>query len=96
MNNNSFDSVTRPLCLVESHTLDAAARQERSPFISHTFCPNNSSCILRLNDNIHLYPFCCVSLLRVICYDQLALTVLVLGAERIDYNREFNSTAIEL
>ena len=37
--------VTRPLCLVESLTLDAAARRERSLFTSHTFCPNNSSCI---------------------------------------------------
>ena len=36
--------VTRPLCLVESHMLDAAARRERSLFNSHTFCPNNSSC----------------------------------------------------
>ena len=55
--------VTRPLCLVESHTLDVATRQERSLFTSHTFCPNNSSCIFRLNENIHLYPYSCVSLI---------------------------------
>ena len=46
----------RPLCLVKSHTLDVAARRERSLFTSHTFCSNNSSCILRLNENKHLYP----------------------------------------
>ena len=37
-NNNAIRFVTRPLCLVESHTLDAAARQERSLFTSLTFC----------------------------------------------------------
>ena len=31
-------SVTRPLCLVESHTLDAAARRECSLFTSLIFC----------------------------------------------------------
>ena len=51
--------VTRPLCLVKSHTLDVAARREHSLFTSHTFCVNNDSCILRLN--------------KIICYDQLAL-----------------------
>ena len=30
--------VTRPLCLVESHRLDAAASRERSLFTSLTFC----------------------------------------------------------
>ena len=30
--------VTKPLCLVESHMLDAAARRERSLFTSLTFC----------------------------------------------------------
>ena len=56
-------SVTRPLCLVVSHTLDAAEKQERYLFTSHTFCPNNGSCKLRLNENIHLYPSSCVSLI---------------------------------
>ena len=31
------------------------------------------SCSLRSNERIHLYPFFCVSFIRVICYDQLAL-----------------------
>ena len=31
-------SVMRPLCLVESHTLDAAAMRVRSLFTSFTFC----------------------------------------------------------
>ena len=52
--------VTRPLSLVELHTLDAAERRECSLFTSHSFCPNDSSCILRLNENIHLYPSSCV------------------------------------
>ena len=52
----SFKSatVTRPLCLVESHTLDAAEKRERSLFTSH---------IMRLNENIHLYPSSRVSLI---------------------------------
>ena len=53
------DLVTRPLCLVESPTLDVAARLEGSLFTSHTFCPNNSSCILRLNENIYKPMKCC-------------------------------------
>ena len=46
--------VTRPLFGRVTH---AAARRERSLFTSHTFCPNNSNCILRLNENIHA-PVC--------------------------------------
>ena len=56
-------NVTIPLCLVELHTLDAAARRERSLFTSLTFCKVIISCSLRLNKRIHLYPFFCVSYL---------------------------------
>ena len=66
-------TVTRPLCLVESHMLDAAARRERSLFTLLTFCKVIGSCYLRLNENTHLYPLFRVSFTRVICYYQLAL-----------------------
>ena len=48
--------VTRPLCLVELHMLDSAARRECSLFTSLTFCKSIGRCALRSNEIIHLYP----------------------------------------
>ena len=45
-------TITRPLCLVESYTLDAAVRRERSLFTSFTFCNVMISCSLRPKENI--------------------------------------------
>ena len=58
--------------------LNATARRERSLFTSLTFCKVIGSCSLRLNKRIHLYPFFCVSFIRVICYDQLALPLIII------------------
>ena len=64
--------VTWPLCLVESHTLDATARREHSLFTSLTFCKVIGSCSLRLNER-YICIHSSVFNLLVICYDQLAL-----------------------
>ena len=50
--------VTRPFCLVESHIVKTLPKAGVLCFTSYTFCNNNSSCSLRLNEN------------RVSCYDQ--------------------------
>ena len=45
-------TVIRPLCLVESYSLDAAVRRERSLFTSLTVCNVIFSCSLIPKENI--------------------------------------------
>ena len=81
--------VTRPLCLVESHTLDAAQGRSVSRFTSFPFCKVTGSYILRLNENtgVICYDYTFISILLcfiytgVICYDYLALILKVILAQ---------------
>ena len=44
--------VTRPFCLVESHIVKTLLKAGVLCFTSYTFCNNNGSCSLRLNERI--------------------------------------------
>ena len=46
--------VTRPFCLVESHIVKTLLKAGVLCFTSYTFCNNNGSCSLRLNERIYI------------------------------------------
>ena len=64
--------VTRPFCLVESHIVKTLPKAGVLCFTSYTFCNNNGSCSLRLNEKIYICIHSSVLLDRVSCYDQPA------------------------
>ena len=64
-----FICVTRPLCLVKSHTLDATARRERFLFTSLTFCKVYSVALWDQTEEyicIHLFVFHSLELFAMI------------------------------